>query len=579
MTPLNNWIWPYMKENKGRVILSSVFALLGVFSGTMLLFVSGYLISKSSLRPENVMMIYIPIVSVRAFSIGQAVFPYLDQLISHDIVLRILAKYRDRLYAILEPQAVFLQSRYQTGDLLTVLSDDIEKLQDLFIKTILPSVAGLIVYTLFLLVIGLFDPIFMLLLLLLLGIIVFLMPLVSYRLMAKKHVDIKASRSNLYRVSTDSLFGQLDWLVSGRVSEVIEDISKHNRKLMHNISNIQRWDLWRDFILQIVVGVIVVSMLIWTDIQTGNGSLSPTVIAGFVLMVFSITDALLPLNKAVEDIPSYEESLHRLETLEQAQEEEIETVNWSEKSSHDIVVSNLHYRYPKENKDIVRDVSFTIKEGEKVAILGRSGAGKSTLLKLLSGLLKPDQGEILIGGQPVHPEAITRSISILNQKPHLFNTTVANNVRIGRADASEEEVIESLKQAQMYDYIDSLPEGLNTQMEELGQRFSGGERQRIAFARALIQETPIILLDEPTVGLDQITERELIQTFLSAVPEKTIVLVTHHLAGAEWMDKIIFIDEGEIMFAGRHEELMETNEYYRTLYEMDQGIVKEQTVL
>lgn len=572
MRRLQSWIVPYLKQNKWRIILSSFYSLLGVFSGAMLLFVSGYLISKSSLRPENVMMIYIPIVSVRAFSIGQAVFPYLDKLVSHDIVLRILAKYRERLYSILEPQAMILQSRYQTGDLLTVLSDDIEKLQDLFIKTLLPSVAGVIVYAIFAIVIGIFDIIFMVMMLLLLGIIVLLMPFISYHLMARKHMQIKTFRTNLYNDSTDSLFGQLDWLVSGRVNEVTEKITSNNRKLMENITKINNWHILREFLLQIVVGFIVISMMVWTDIQTGNGTISATVIAGFVLMMFSITEALLPINNAVEEIPMYDESLQRLNELEAESISEDDDKHWVINQSNDIVVTSLYYQYPDSDEPIMKDVSFTIKEGEKVAILGRSGAGKSTLLKLLAGLIKPNSGEILIGNQHVNPNALAKSISILNQKPHLFHTTVANNVRIGNEDATDEQIVAALKQAKIHDYIASLPNGLNTQMEELGQRFSGGERQRIAFARALIQETPIILLDEPTTGLDQITEMKLIKTFITAAPKKTIVLVTHHLAGAEWMDKIIFIDDGKILFIGSHDELMTTNPYYRTLYEMDQGV-------
>ena len=142
---MNEWMIPYIKKNKGRMTLTIFFAILGVTSGAMLLFVSGYLISKSSLRPENIMIVYVPIVSVRAFSIGQAVFPYLEKLVSHDIVLRILADYRKRVYNILEPQALFLQSRYQTGDILSVLSDDIEKLQDFYIRTLFPSIVGVVV--------------------------------------------------------------------------------------------------------------------------------------------------------------------------------------------------------------------------------------------------------------------------------------------------------------------------------------------------------------------------------------------------------------------------------------------------
>src|SRR5699024_10941072 len=123
---MRSWIIPYMKQYRWRIMLSAVYVLLGVTSGALLLFVSGYLISKSSLQPVNIMVVYVPIVSVRAFSIGQAVFPYLEKLVSHDIVLRILSKYRERLYSILEPQAMFLRSRFQTGDLLILLSDDIQ---------------------------------------------------------------------------------------------------------------------------------------------------------------------------------------------------------------------------------------------------------------------------------------------------------------------------------------------------------------------------------------------------------------------------------------------------------------------
>src|SRR5690625_5194292 len=117
-----NWIIPYVKQYKWRIMLTIIFSLLGIISGALLLFISGYLISKSSLRPENIMVVYVPIVAVRAFSIGQAVFPYLDKLVGHDIVLRILAKYRLTLYRLIEPQAIFLRSRFQMGNILHVLS-------------------------------------------------------------------------------------------------------------------------------------------------------------------------------------------------------------------------------------------------------------------------------------------------------------------------------------------------------------------------------------------------------------------------------------------------------------------------
>src|SRR5690625_4049031 len=171
---MRDWIQPYLNAFKGRITLSLLFGILGIGSGAMLLFISGYLISKSSLRPENIMIVYVPIVAVRAFSIGRAVFLYVEKLASHDLVLRILAKMRVKLYKIVEPQALFLRSRYQTGDLLGVLSDDIEHLQDLYIKTVLPGSLGVLIYGVIIAVFGWFDLVFGSMMLFVLGTLIFL---------------------------------------------------------------------------------------------------------------------------------------------------------------------------------------------------------------------------------------------------------------------------------------------------------------------------------------------------------------------------------------------------------------------
>lgn len=567
---MKTWIIPYLKKYRWRVLLSAFWSLLGVASAAMLLFVSGYLISKSSLQPENIMIVYIPIVSVRAFSIGQALFPYLEKLVSHDIVLRILSKYRNRLYQILEPQAMFLQSRYQTGDLLTVLSEDIEKLQDLFIKTLLPAVGGLVVYGVFAIVLGFFNLPFMLMILALLGILVFLFPFLSYYLMVRHHRRLKDRRNNLYRNSTDALFGQFDWLVSGRTEEVIEDIKKDNEALSATLKKINARKIQRNFLIQLVVGLSVIAVMIWVQWETKEGHFSPTIIAAFTLMTFAITDALTPLSDAVEEVPIYEQSLARMQGLSTVKQNFHKEESTKLREDARIELKGLTYYYPEMKKPIIKDLSLKIKPGEKVAIIGRSGAGKSTLLKLIAGLLEPTSGSVLIGGEKVGPGALAQSISVLNQKPHLFNTTVKNNVRIGRETASEEEVIAALKSAEIYDLFQQLPKGMHTEMEEMGKRFSGGEGQRIAFARALIQETPIILLDEPTTGLDPTTEKHLLETFMNKSINKTIVMVTHHLIGAPLMDRIILLDKGKVILEGHHDKLMEMSNYYQKLYHLDQ---------
>lgn len=571
---MNNWITPYVKQYKARIAYTIIFALLGVASGALLLFVSGYLISKSSLRPENILMVYVPVVAVRAFSIGQAVFPYFDKLVSHDIVLRILAKYRQRLYNIIEPQAIFLQSRFQTGDILSVLSDDIEKLQDFYIKTLLPSIIGIVVYGVFAIVIGFFDWMFMLMMLLLLGVIIFLMPTISYYVMKKNHLFIKRQRNTLYQRITDAMFGQLDWLVSGRVTEVARQVENENELLLQKEKIVYRWHHMRDAFLRIIVGISIVTMIVWTNKVAGEELITTTLIAAFVLMMFSITDALLPVNDAVEEIPTYVDSLKRMEEIEgksfiEQVDISTEEINWN---SALLTINKINYKYEKADTNTLHNLSMRIEPSKKIAILGKSGTGKSTLLKLIAGVIDPDEGEILLDDIQMNQAYLAKAVSVLNQKPHLFHTTIANNVRIGKPDATDEEITDALKRAQLFKMIEELPKGIHTQMDEMGKRFSGGERQRIAFARVLIQNTPIIVMDEPTTGLDPRTERELLNTMLEAAKDKTVIWVTHHLAGAELMDEVIFLDEGNIKMQGSHFELIKTNEYYRSLYEMDEGM-------
>ncbi|KIQ82192.1 ABC transporter ATP-binding protein [Bacillus sp. L_1B0_8] len=574
---MSNWVKPYIKQNKGRMTLTIFLGLLGVSSGAMLLFISGYLISKSALRPENVMAVYVPIVATRAFSIGQAVFHYIERLVGHDVVLRILEKMRTKLYRIVEPQALFFRSRFQTGDMLGVLSEDMEHLQNLYLRTIFPSILALVVYSIFVLVIGAFDLVFALIVGCMLAIIVFLLPFVSLLLMKKHHVTLKQGRSRLYQQLTDAVFGLSDWQASGRKGEFINEYVKQNDQLLKIEKRVKRWYHIRDSIIQLVVGIVVISMIIWTGNEAASEQIAPTVIAAFVLMTLSVTNALIPIADAIDRIPSYVESTHRLNGVESDSvlHDKMDLYgdnDYVEPRHVDIELNHVSYSYPDSNEIVLKDVSLQIKAGKKIAILGRSGTGKSTLLKLLTGALSPVNGQVVLNGERAHTNLLSKYISVLNQKPHLFDTTIGNNVRIGKPEATDEEIWKALEKAQLASHVTSLPDGLQTKMHEMGKRFSGGERQRVAFARTLMQETPIIVLDEPTIGLDPKTELSLIETMFSATEEKTVIWITHHLVGIEHVDEVIFLDRGQIVMQGSHKQLLKENEKYRKLYELDKGI-------
>ncbi|MCI0763961.1 thiol reductant ABC exporter subunit CydC [Bacillus sp. TL12] len=574
---MNNWSGPYIKKNKGGMTLTLILGLLGVSSGAMLLFISGYLISKSSLRPENIMAVYVPIVATRAFSIGQAVFHYVERLVGHDVVLRILEKMRTKLYRIVEPQALFLRSRFQTGDVLGVLSEDIEHLQNLYLRTIFPSILALAIYSIFVVVLGAFDWMFALIAGSMLAVIVFLLPFVSLFMMKQHHVILKQGRNRLYQQLTDAVFGLSDWQASGRTTEFVKEYTEQNVQLVKIEKKMKRWHHIRDGIIHLIVGMVVISMIIWTGNQAESGQIAPTVIAAFILMTLSITNVLIPVSDAIDRIPSYIESAHRLNSVENEMAPQDEQEKGEDKrdvvpKDVEIELRNVSYSYPESNELVLKDVSLKIKAGKKIAILGRSGTGKSTLLKLLTGALSPINGQVLLNGKLAHTNLISKYISVLNQKPHLFDTTIGNNVRIGRPEAANQDIWKALEQAQIASHIQSLPNGLQTKMHEMGKRFSGGERQRVAFARTLMQEAPIIILDEPTISLDPKTEVALLKTMFAATKDKTVIWVTHHLVGIEYVDEIIFLEDGHITIQGSHEQLLVENEKYRRLYKMDQGM-------
>ena len=269
----------------------------------------------------------------------------------------------------------------------------------------------------------------------------------------------------------------------------------------------------------------------------------------------------------------YQKSLVRLNNLpdpNQKVQKEAPTIS----APYDLSVKNVHYTYPQTTKEILRGISLNIHAGEKVAILGKSGAGKSTLAALLRGDRKPTAGKITLNNIDVSEfgDQMSKYFSVINQTPYLFNTTIANNLRLGNEEATDEQLWDVLDRVGLKQTIEALPEKMDTQVEEAGLRFSGGERHRLALARVLLKNAPIVLLDEPTVGLDPITEQAVINTFIKQLDGKTLIWITHHLQGIEKMNQVIFIEDGQIEMEGTPKQLWQTNARYRELKKADQGL-------
>ena len=536
------------------------------------MFNSGYLISKSASHPSNILLVYIPIVLTRAFGIGRPVFRYVERLTSHNWVLKMTSNLRVKLYRILEQDAIFFKRDYSLGDVMGLLAEDINHLQNLYLRTIFPTVIAWLLYIFIVIALGFYSLWFALVMLFYFGIILIVFPLWSVLVNGARQKQEKVLKNELYTNLTDNVLGISDWIFSQRGQEYVELHEQAQADLYAVQAKLRKFNNLRGLLFELAYGGMALVTLLWASGQfVGDHGGAANWIAAFVLAIFPLVDAFAGLPAASQETNVYADSLERLNKL--PDQRVAKEVSELPQAPYDLVVKDLSFQYGKNQKEVLTDLNLTIKRGQKLAILGRSGSGKSTLANLLRGDLKPTKGQITLGGVDVSVlnEQMADYIGVIQQAPYLFNTTLINNVRLGNEDASPEDVWAVLERVGLKKMVASLPKGLETMVDEAGLRFSGGERHRLALARILLQDTPIVLLDEPTVGLDPVTEQALITTFMEQLQGKTLIWITHHLKGIEQVDKVIFIEDGQLEMEGSPEELAKTSPRYQKLKAIDDG--------
>jgi len=307
------------------------------------------------------------------------------------------------------------------------------------------------------------------------------------------------------------------------------------------------------------------------------GSLTLGAFSAFILLLPVVMGAISRIADYLQDLGRATLSLERLEAVANAAlpESRAQTSINLKAPARGIEFEQISFGYTKDNP-IIRDVNLMLPVGESVAFVGRSGAGKSTLLRLLLGFYEPTSGRVAIDGHDIReidPASRGAQFGTVLQHSPLINSTVRSNICFAKPDASDEEIANAARLAGIHDFIVSLPKGYDSEVGEGGKWFSEGQRQRIALARAILPQPAVLLLDEVTSALDPETESAINGTIQQLARERTVMLVTHRLASAAFVDRIVVIDQGRIAEQGRHEELMARGGLYRQFWEMQTGFV------
>ena len=571
--PSSGFARAHQKQYAGTVALGLVLHV----SSALLMFFAGYLICLTAADGALLMAVMTPLACVQLFGIARPVARYFERLSAHDWVFRITSDLRRTLFRFFARTSSRVNS-LRSGDAVALLADDIGQFQNLYLRIVLPTLIALVTWALTIVFFGFFSPAFAAALALVSMLVVIVAPLLSYRLFSQQIAQAKRDTHDLYVQLADDVYGAAEWRRALRTDERAQRSLEFEQHVRTSQLSTRQAHRVITLLAKIVLLALAFAIISWsaTTFAVEPGQSSASLVAAFSLGWFPLFETFLPLIDAAFDVPALEESADRLRACISN-----ESVGAAPESMVDdpvpdgstICMRNLSFAYPEFDRPIFENLDLTIEAGQKVAVIGRSGSGKSTLAALIRGELEPSSGSIEYGGVATRELATSmhRHVGIVEQNPYLFDRSLRDNVNIGKPDASDDEIIDALSAAGLGSLVSTLPEGLGTNVGESGERFSGGERQRIALARVLLAGPETVILDEATAGLDPDTEWRILSTTLGAFEDKTLIVITHHLLGIELFDRVMLVENGGIALDGAPAELAKSNARFGKLLAFDRG--------
>ena len=569
---------PFIRQFRGHLkwmVLGTLSGLLAVASAVGLLALSGWFISAAvyaglTAITAQLFNFFHPAIGVRVFAIGRTLARYVERIVSHDATFRILQSLRSWFYRHLEPLAPSRLMNFRSGDILNRIVADIDALDNLYLRVFSPSVIAL---TMSVLVVGflwLFDPVISMVTAVFLSMAGFWVPLMAMRLGEGCGHELAQHLSDLRIRIVEGLQGMPELLVFGAHHRHLDTVKLSSGALLKSQLRMSQILGLSQALMTLISGLAVLAALYLAVILVNRDVLDGAGMALVTLAVLASFEAVFPLPAAYQYLGRTREAGRRLLEIVDSKPEVIFPGQSVTRPRHfGVRFENVCFRYNQKVGWALRDVDFQIHPGRRVAVIGETGSGKSTLIHLLVRFRDPDAGCIQIGGVDVRnfgESDLRRHISVVAQQPHMFNATLRENLLMARPGAGEDELLDALNFAQLLNFVSALPDGLDTSIGEAAKLLSGGQARRVAVARAILHNGPLWVLDEPTEGLDPVTEGRMMAAIKAQTAGRSLLLITHRLIDLHWMDYIIMLENGRIVARGTHEELLRGHTKYSALH-------------
>ncbi|UQY45536.1 heme ABC transporter ATP-binding protein/permease CydC [Mixta hanseatica] len=550
------------RRHSWRLLIGVILAIVTLLASTGLLTLSGWFLAASSLAGSAGLYSFnymLPAAGVRGAAIIRTVARYFERLVSHDGTFRVLQHLRVFTFSRLLPLAPAGLSHLRQGDLLNRFVADVDTLDHLYLRVISPLCGALVAIVVVTLGLCWLDVSLALTLGASMLLTLLLLPPLFYRAGRPSGEIITVERARYRLQLTHWLQAQAELSLYGSVEEwrsqldTVEQRWQQAQRRQASLTGLSQ-------ALLLLISGATVTLLLWLSAGgVGDWPQPGALIALLVFCSLAAFEALAPVGTAFQHLGQVFASAERVsEIIEQTPAVQFPAGQRADiPAPGTLALKAVTFSYPDAVSPALQRLTLTVNVGETVALLGPTGCGKSTLLQLLTRAWDTQHGEIWLQGMPLRQwsePALRATISVVSQRVHLFNQTLRDNLLLAAPGSSDEALSVMLAQVGLEKLL--AGEGLNAWLGEGGRQLSGGELRRLAIARALLHNGPIMLLDEPTEGLDAETEQHILALLARVTADKTVIMVTHRLQGLDKVDRIYVMDQGEIIEQGTHAELI-----------------------